>query len=226
MMTRHCVFISLLFFIPFLCRGQTGAPSSLRSQDSIRNINFYFKTTDITLQLESFTPLNDSCANLKVSLADPVNSRISLEYNTSSLWSVASFRIKNSSVDPDDAVTTTITTDGKSNLKTVNIFFHNEMLAFNRAEENAVFASSAESLSYSLSRTAFICADKPLDKTVHRTFTYPAGYMRREPGFNYPELSMFHYGASIKIPTNESIRERGVLINYYQILNPPKLKYE
>jgi len=50
--------------------------------------------------------------------------------------------------------------------------------------------------------------------------------MRREPArLNYPELSMFHYGGSVHLPSPGSLEERGFLINYWHILHPDELEY-
>ena len=86
--------------------------------------------------------------------------------------------------------------------------------------------TSLAPIAYILQKTAYRCVDRVVHGvTVYRTFIYPAGYMRREPVYNYPELSMFHYGGAIRMPTDGSVAERGVLINYWHILDPP-LKYD
>lgn len=79
-------------------------------------------------------------------------------------------------------------------------------------------------IEYVLQKTAYRCVDRAV--VVNRTFIYPPGYMRREPIYNYLELTMFHYGSAIRMPTTGSIAERGILINYWHILNPPSLRYD
>ena len=73
--------------------------------------------------------------------------------------------------------------------------------------------------------SAFLCNDSSTVKPELRVFNYPPGYMRREPVLNYPELSMFHYGGSVKMPTSESIRLKGFMMNYWHLLNPPEVEY-
>lgn len=81
-------------------------------------------------------------------------------------------------------------------------------------------------IEYFLQKTTYLCVDHAVYAViVHRTFTYPPGYMRREPVYNYPEIGMFHYGRTVRMPSNASIAERGFVINYWHIQNPP-LKYD
>jgi len=87
--------------------------------------------------------------------------------------------------------------------------------------------SAKAPIAYVLQKTAYRCVDRALHGiVVQRTFTYPPGYMRREPAYNYPELAMFHYGGGVKIPSSHSIAERGALINIWHVLHPPPLKYD
>jgi hypothetical protein len=81
-------------------------------------------------------------------------------------------------------------------------------------------------LDFSFDKKVFSCVPEHEAKVIVRKFTYPPGYMRREPVLNYPELSMFHYGTSVRMPSIGSIEERGVLINYWHILHPQDLDYD
>jgi hypothetical protein len=60
----------------------------------------------------------------------------------------------------------------------------------------------------------------------NRLFNYPPDYMRREPVLNYPELTMFNFGNTVKMPTMASIDERGILINHWHDLHPGNLNYD
>ena len=57
-----------------------------------------------------------------------------------------------------------------------------------------------------------------------REFHYPPDYMRREPVLNYPDLEMFHYGNGVKVPKAGTVKERGILINYWHNANEDDLK--
>jgi hypothetical protein len=79
---------------------------------------------------------------------------------------------------------------------------------------------------FSFERKAAVCNPGKKTTVVVRKFTYPPRYMRRDPEpLNYPELSMFHYGNRVHLPTPGSLNERGVLINYWHILHPDPLEY-
>jgi hypothetical protein len=79
-------------------------------------------------------------------------------------------------------------------------------------------------IAYVLQKTAYRCIDRAV--VEHRTFIYPPGYMRREPVYNYPELSMFHYGSAIKIPTNASVAVSAFTMNYWHLSYLPPLVYD
>lgn len=82
-------------------------------------------------------------------------------------------------------------------------------------------------IEYVLQKNAYRCVDRAVHGVVvQRTFTRPPGYMRREPVYNYPELAMFHCGRAVRIPSEHAIAERGFLMHYWHVLNPPPLKYD
>ncbi len=85
---------------------------------------------------------------------------------------------------------------------------------------------SLNDLEYDLKHKTYVCLDKPEYKVItDRKFTYPMGYMRREPKLSYPELYWFQHGPGIEMPVSASVRERGELMFLYQVLNPPDLEY-
>lgn len=78
---------------------------------------------------------------------------------------------------------------------------------------------------YSISESHYLCTN-PVRVITDRKFTFPPGYMRRDQRLNHAELSMFHSGKSVRMPTYASVRERGILIFEYKVLNPSKLTYD
>ncbi len=81
-------------------------------------------------------------------------------------------------------------------------------------------------IEFELRRTAYVCVERTSSNIViHRKFTYPAGCMRREPVYNYPELSMFHCGISVRMPSSRSVFKRGTYIFEGRTLHPPPLIY-
>lgn len=93
--------------------------------------------------------------------------------------------------------------------------------------DRMIKTDSLQHLGYTINQRKYLCIDKPEYKVItDRQFTYPAGYMRRGPQLNYPELHWFHHGPGVAMPASASVRERGELVVLYNILNPPDLKYD
>jgi len=77
-----------------------------------------------------------------------------------------------------------------------------------------VLPDTAKPIDFDISTSNFFCMDMPKATVIlDRHFTYPGDYMRRDPDMNYPELSAFHWGSSVKIPTSSHIG----LLGYYLI---------
>ena len=60
----------------------------------------------------------------------------------------------------------------------------------------------------------------------NRVYTYPPCYGHREPVLNYPELSMFHYGRSVRMPTAKSLRNWAEEICLYHVLHPKPFTFD
>ncbi len=74
-------------------------------------------------------------------------------------------------------------------------------------------------------RRAYVCRPEYRVLVEERVYTYPPGF-RRDPVLNYPELSIFHYGMSVYIPTAYSLENRAQLSIYWHILKLPELEYD
>jgi hypothetical protein len=225
--------------IPFLmvlwlgirCLGQPVPLPAPAVMDDVGLVTFLFRKTATTINLADYASLHDSCAALDIVFLKPAKVRVSLMCNRDHLWSLVLVDSPDS-LRHDMTVTTTLVNRDSLTMKdvqirctpdamkdTVSISGINELPQVRKDD-------STVTLLYEVHRNVFICPEHPQAKTEDRVFTYPAWYMKREPALNYPELSMFHYGKSIKVPTDESVRLRGILINYWHIQHPPDLTYE
>jgi hypothetical protein len=61
---------------------------------------------------------------------------------------------------------------------------------------------------------------------MERKWTYPPGYRYRSVILNYPELSMFHCGGSVRMPTRKSLEKRAILYCEYHQSTLPDLKFD
>jgi hypothetical protein len=224
------VFVILTFAL--YCFGQTESLNSLSEPESIPEVTFYIQRNGKTFFLNQFSPHNDSCGNLEIRFEKPVKIRAFFKCDNMHMWSVDTILFTDSALQYS-FVRTTISKDNGGNLQKVGIYCENEM-DLSHSELNIPkitdipakpMDTSVVHLSYSIGRSVFLCNDNPTKKPELRIFDYPPGYMRREPVLNYPELSMFHYGGSVKMPTNESVRLKGFMMNYWHLLNPPEVKY-
>lgn len=226
--------VIVLIFLTFAshCFGQTELFDSLVEQNIIPKVTFYIQKTGKTFYLNQFAPQNDSCGNVEIRFEKPMKIRAFFKCDNQHLWSVDTILYTESALQ-HSYVKTTILKNVDGNLQEVRIHCESEMdslhsdINIRRITDTPVLPVDTASvqLSYSISRTVFLCNDNSTKKPELRVFNYPAGYMKREPVLNYPERSMFHCGVSIKMPTNESIRLKGFMMNYWQLLNPPEVEY-
>jgi hypothetical protein len=85
--------------------------------------------------------------------------------------------------------------------------------------------TSKPDLNIAIYRTVTDCQPKRWKVVVEeRHYSYPPGF-RRDPVLNYPELSMFHYGRSVRMPTARSLENRAQLFLYWHTMLDP-LKFE
>lgn len=224
------VFIFLTFTL--YCSGQTDSLNSLTEPDNTPEVTFYIQKTGKTFFLNQFLPHNDSCGNLEIHFEKPAEIRALFKCDNMHTWSVDTILYTNSALQ-HSYVTTTTSKDAGGNLQKMRICYECEPdsspIDLNIPKTTDIPVQSIDTsvvpVSYSIRRSVFLCNDSSTEKPKLRVFDYPPGYMRREPVPNYPKLSMFHYGGSVKIPTNESIRLKGFMMNYWHLLNPPEVEY-
>jgi hypothetical protein len=181
--------------------------------------------------MNQFVPPGDSCENLEIFFLKPIAVKAVLHCDKNHVWSLTSFNYDG--LNSDVMIAASVVKNDSGNVKNINILCKSasdssvDKLFISNVRELPMARkdSSEVDVSYVISRSFFACPEISRAIIENRVFTYPAWYMKREPVLNYPELSMFHYGKSIKIPTNESIRLKGWIMNYWHLLYAPEVEY-
>jgi hypothetical protein len=181
--------------------------------------------------LNHFTPQNDSCAALDLQF-NRYGTTVSFNCNSDRLWTFTGIQnIEKSSGNgavkisvnnnPDSSLSGAkieITPDNDSSSLTLNLM---------KVSDLPNTPDTSKPLDYTLNIATFFCREYPKATVItDRVFEYPGYYMKKEPILNYPELSAFHYGGSIKMPTSESVNLRGLYIVVYHDDHPPAVKYD
>jgi hypothetical protein len=224
----------ILFFLLCLathCFCQYATIDSIKA-DSIPNATFFFQQTTQTFLLNNFLPQKDSCENLEISFEKPFGIRALFQLNDKRVWSLDTVMYNDYTLQ-NTSIKTAISKDASGNLQKVCFFISSKDSSLADLKIQLIGdipvirpdSLAPQQSSCTIRRSVFLCVNEPV--TIHevRVFVYPANYMKREPTLNYPELSMFHYGGSVKMPTDESVRLRGFIINYWHLQNPPPLQY-
>jgi hypothetical protein len=198
-------------------------------------IEIFFPTEQFpqVIHLDRLTPQGDSCAELIVDLRKNPGAWASFRCDVEHVWqfenagSYHAFERRG-----NIKVNTIFDKDGRFSQAKIHVNIDADSVLkiaekINRKGDIPIFSDSAASFDFYIKRTIYCCGPGCKSKVEYRKFTYPPGYMRRDPSpLNYPELSMFHYGSSVRMPTPGSINERAFLINYWHILHPPELEYD
>jgi hypothetical protein len=186
-----------------------------------------------SFNLGRFTPSGDSCTELIINFKEKANAFACFRYDQSRRWHFENIGYYDSTLHTG-AIRVNVGLDNEMRLVRAKILLSPAAdsmrllpAASLRRGDLPAPADSTAPLRFSVERNAFLCEPYRETTVVERKFTYPSWYMRREPSrLNYPELSMFHYGSFVRLPTPASINERGFLINYWHILHPDELEYE
>jgi hypothetical protein len=188
----------------------------------------------ITVCLNRFEAGEDSCTDFVLKIQKPFLADLRFKCAFNHRWHFDSVV----SLEPMaqlPAVRANIVVDNEGSLSAMNLIFgptgDSTKVLLNIRQSSDTHTAPSDttpaSIEYAMEKTAYRCVDHAVyGVVVQRTFTYPPDYMRREPVYNYPELSMFHCGNAVRMPSDHSIAERGFLINYWHILKPPPLKYD
>ena len=226
-------FLKLLLLIATtstsFANNQTSAPET--TSDCHPEIIFYYNSTSQSICLSQFTPSADSCAGLEIIFEKALGIKAYFSCNFEHKWLFDSVGYSNPSV-VNSKVKANVTSDEAGFLKNMQLFLgdYKDSLAITpKIKRNADIPEILQKPPsyFSINMSTFSCTNHPNKAIiVDRTYTYPVGYGKREPIYNYPELKMFHCGGSVQFPTSESVKMKGIYINEYHVLEPYKLKYQ
>jgi hypothetical protein len=182
--------------------------------------------------LDQFKPGADSCVDLFVNFHKIPNAWACFSFHREKRW-----RFENIGYNDDLnrrgslKVNVSIGDDGRFFKGTILVSAKTDSLPtitndITRRGDMPVGGDSTKPFDFSFERKSFLCKPHIEPKVEERIFTYPVSYMRREPGrLNYPELSMFHYGPSVRMPDIGSLHTRFFMMDYWHILHPDELEY-
>ncbi len=222
--------------ILFWAAAQTGAMDDTTNLiDNRGRVEIIFSDEQISYSfaIDRFKPEEDSCVDLFVSFRKTPGAWACFRYDEQRAWQFENIGYYDSS-QQHGVIKVNSVLDNEGHFLRGTIFVNTDVDSSPRIRDNItrrgdipIFGDTASaSFDFSFERKSYFCAPRPKITVVQRKFTYPPDYMRREPVLNYPELSMFHYGSTVRLPTPGSVNERGFLINYWHILHPSELEYD
>ncbi|NLD98240.1 MAG: hypothetical protein GX640_00050 [Fibrobacter sp.] len=179
--------------------------------------------------LGQYTPKEDSCTSVELYIKSH-GIRVNLFCNSKHIWEYEgiSFTEYYSQKTP---LKVNFNLDENENLQKVTINLNakadsSEMeMHFMRNYDLPVQPDTTKPIEYDITLSNFFCLDIPEATVIlNRHFSYPGDYMKREPDLNFPELSAFHWGSSVKIPASNYVSERGYYIVEMHQLKTPKFK--
>lgn len=240
-----CVIVQTILVVIFSAFGQSDSvPSNItqdqkQTTDSIKSeclpeITISYDNVTQVFCLNQFTPGGDSCADLEINYQDRFGLKVRFRCNYMHRWLFDSVVY----VDPaamSMPVNASISSDQDGYLARMQLYLgkKNDSSALDIKIERVTDIPNLKPDSTppvpdnSVQKVTYSCVQRPMKAVlIEKVFTYPVNYMRKEPIYNYPELKMFHVGSSVKMPSSESIRMRGILINEYKVINNlPELDY-
>lgn len=221
-----------LLLCTFFCFSQSDTISSSKELNSNPNVTFFFNQTSQTFLLNKFLPQNDSCENLEICFEKPFGISVFFQLNNKRIWSLDTVLCTDNTLQ-STTIKTSVSKDASGNLQEMQLFIDGKTdslqmdLNIQRIGDIPIMRPDSlppQQSSCTIRQSVFLCINQPIAIQEVRVFVYPANYMKREPTLNYPELSMFHYGGSVKMPTDESVRLQGFVINYWHVA-PLPLEY-
>lgn len=195
------------------------------------SVEFLFKSESRPLCLNKFNPQGDSCADVEIFFKN-LGIKVNFFCDKNHLWEYNGLGYSNKKSQNIPASVSLIS-DEFEKLASVMIIFgkssdtSNLYLAPYRDRDMPYIPDSTEPLDYDIEISRYICLEKPkLTVLSDQEFNYPVGYMRKEPILNYPELSAFHHGRSVKMPSGGSVQVAAFMKNYWHLQELPKLRYD
>jgi|GEM_PF-6693575 len=199
-------------------------------------ILIHTKNNEWVCPLGRMEPPQDSCADVSVEFPQPTHTvSIKFHFGSARIWKYDGIE---SDQAPDDTAKTLrlrveCTYEDSTNLRNASIFNMSSIdsasrqLPISAPKEIAEISDTLSSPDFSIRRSVYPCNDYRFKEVVEmRVFTYPPGYGHRGQRLNYPDIAMFHYGKSVRMPTARSLQKRADAIIVYKTSATEPLVYD
>ncbi len=224
----------ILFWLSFFIVNVNAQDSSVvAQQDTVKSdfcspeVFFNKGIMSIPVCLNNYVPMDDSCCEIAFLFKKP-DTKITFYYDIDKLWTCVNFTTDSSAVQ-QPILNAVITYDEKGML-TKAVFSLDSQQNIPQLLPSGEVKKQPDTLSpidYQINRRNFTCRNNVIiGKLVIRDYTYPPGYGKREQIPNYPEISAFHYGGSVKMMKAGEAQVRAYIQNYWHFQNPPPIKYD
>lgn len=181
--------------------------------------------------LNGMSPEGDSCVTVSIDGSRIFGAIFHFSRSADGKWSYSGMNIFDSIGKPSE-IHVEVSQDSGGNLKRVHIIpgRRGDSLQLSAririVNDRPADTATDSDIGIIISQTVFDCRqNKPRLVIEERKYTYPPGY-RRDPVLNYPELSMFHYGISVRMPTARSLEHRAQLYLYWHCRVLAELEYD
>lgn len=228
----------LLLAIPLTTVAETaGTPSDTSettlSSDSmavcVPEVRIVAGTARWHFCLASMTPAEDSCAEVRI---HGYGMTLLFNYRGDSGWWYTGIENSDTS-EVDPSVSVSLTSDEQGFLTGVLVrCAPDDSLSFPpplgpNSDLPVTDCDTAPQVTLSAMRIVHTCgAPKPRLVWMDRVWTYPPGYRHRYIPPNYPELSMFHCGMSVRMPAGKSIEKRALMFCTYHFSTLEELVFD
>jgi hypothetical protein len=227
--TMFLFIATVIVFIVHDTEGQTS--DYIDKLQSTPEITFVTCKESRTFKLDKFMPAGDSCSDLEMDFQLAFGAVIHFSSTLQHTWKFNGVG-NNDSMHQKSPVRVEVVNNQAGDMERATIFLGGigasdlpSSVKPDLPDNISIKPDSAAPLDFSIRKISYFCGKQPQTVVeLYKKFTYPPGYGRREPAYNYPELSMFHCGNSVHIPEPGKVRTRGILINYWHILHPPEFK--
>lgn len=200
---------------------------TVKSDSCSPEVMFNKGSVSIPVCLNNYIPVDDSCCEIEFFFKKP-DTKITFYYDIDKRWTCVNFT-SDSSAGQQPALNAVITYDDKGML-TKAVFSLDTQVLVPELLPSGEIKQKPDTLSpidYEISRRNFTCRNNVIiGKLVIRNYTYPPGYGKRGQILNYPELSAFHYGGSVRMVKEGQADLFAYIQNYWHIQNPPPIKYD
>jgi hypothetical protein len=232
--------ISYVLITTFLLMGwhfpESNAQDTEILPDSISfqckpDVEFHFKGESQSLCLNRFNPQEDSCSDVGISFRN-LGIRVNFFCDKNHLWKYDGIGFLNKKSQNIPANVSLIS-DENEKLASVMIVFgkisdtSRLYLTPYRDRDMPYIPDSIKPLDYDIEISRYICLEKPKHVVMsEQELKYPVGYRRKDPVLNYPEISAFHHGGSVRMPSGNSVQIAAFMKNYWHLDELPPISYD